>query len=444
MPLLDTSHDENSVTNAINLSNYRIPKHTTSQIIFGVLICVLLSNISLAQYQLEVETSGITRSVHLKNNNPNFGTVLEYANNSNKYALMSLTGTGLGSEFWIENEMNVYRWYLSDGTERMALLNNAVGAGLTVGSPTLPAYSNIYGYQSTAPGGLTGVVRGEYGGGISDQSGVFGINQINEGWGTGVRGIGGKKGVEALVNLGTGNTTYYGLFAKATTTGSGTSYSVYAEEGTESGGANALAGMFDGDVTITGTLINPSDKKLKTNITSAATVLPLINLLNVRSYNYDTDSYPHIHLPQGRRIGLIAQNVQSVFPHLVEKQVLVKEDIADTESYTPNTDASVARTKIIKLRNAISELSPTDDTYKSLSHQLSQLTNDYKSLDPGSSQVEHGNNDSNSTIYKEEFLGVNYIELIPILIQGMQELSAQNEALTQELKDLKAKVEAQN
>jgi len=444
MPLSDTSHDENTLTNAINPSNYRIPEQTTSQIIFGVLICVLLSNISVAQNQLDIQTSGTLTTAFLKNDNPNYGTILRYRNNANQYASMSLTGTGLGSEFWIENQFNVYRWYLSNGTERMALLNNAVGAGLTVGSPTLPAYSNIYGYQSTAPGGLTGVVRGEYGGGNSDQSGVFGMNQINEGWGTGVRGIGGKKGVEALVNLGTGNTTYYGLFAKATTTGSGISYSVYAEEGTESGGANALAGMFDGDVTITGTLINPSDKKLKINITSAATVLPLINLLHVRSYNYDTDSYPHIHLPQGRRIGLIAQNVQSVFPHLVEKQVLVKEDIADTESYTPNTDASVARTKIIKLRNAIAKLSPTDDAYKNLSNQLSQLTIDYKSLDPGSSQEDQSKSDSNSTTYKEEFLGVNYIELIPILIQGMQELSAQNEALTQELKDLKAKVEAQN
>jgi len=433
IPLSDPSHDENTLTNGIK-----------NQIIFGALICLLSSNVTLAQNQLEVQSTGIVRTVLLKNDLPNFGTVLQYRNNANQYANMSLTGTGLDSEFWIENEMNVYRWYLSNGTERMALLNNAVGAGLTVGSPTLPAYSNIYGYQSTAPGGLTGVVRGEYGGGISDQSGVFGMNQINEGWGTGVRGIGGKKGVEALVNLGTGSTTYYGLFAKATTTDAGTSYSVYAEEGTESGGANALAGMFDGDVTITGTLNNPSDKKLKTNITSAATVLPLINLLNVKSYNYDTDSYPHIHLPQGRRIGLIAQNVQSVFPHLVEKQVLVKEDIAGAESYTPNTDASVARSKIIKLQNAISRLNPNDEAYKNLSNQLSQLTNDYKSLDPGSSQVDHGKSDSNSTTYKEEFLGVNYIELIPILIQGMQELSAQNEALTQELKDLKAKVEAQN
>jgi len=66
MPLLDTSHDENSVTNAINLSNYRIPKHTKSQIIFGVLICLLSNNVTFAQTPLEVQsTSGTITKIHL-------------------------------------------------------------------------------------------------------------------------------------------------------------------------------------------------------------------------------------------------------------------------------------------------------------------------------------------------------------------------------------------
>jgi len=141
--LLDTSHNENSVTNGIK-----------NQIIFGALFCLLSSNVTLAQTPLDVQSTGIERTVLLQNDFPNFETVLKYKNNANQFANISLTVTGLDSEFWIDNEMKFYRWHLSNETERMALLNNAVSAGLTVGSPTLPAYSNIYGYQSTAPGGL--------------------------------------------------------------------------------------------------------------------------------------------------------------------------------------------------------------------------------------------------------------------------------------------------
>ena len=116
-----------------------------------------------------------------------------------------------------------------------------------------------------------------------------------------------------------GNKDKYGLYGKAVHT-SGTKYGIYATAG---GSGTTYAGYFNGDVTVTGTFDNPSDIRLKRNIISLDNgILDKIIRLNPVYYEFKTEEYPFIQLPNGVHSGFIAQEIELEFPDLVslEKQ----------------------------------------------------------------------------------------------------------------------------
>lgn len=81
--------------------------------------------------------------------------------------------------------------------------------------------------------------------------------------------------------------------------------------------AGNWAGYFNGDVAITGTLWNPpSDASLKENIELYGNALEKLSKLDVYTYNYRTDK--GLSLPAGKEYGVMAQEVEKVFPELVK------------------------------------------------------------------------------------------------------------------------------
>jgi hypothetical protein len=68
-----------------------------------------------------------------------------------------------------------------------------------------------------------------------------------------------------------------------------------------------------GDLTVNGTIINPSDMRLKKNITTLTGVLGKLNCLRGVRYEFkDQQKYA-----VGPQVGVIAQELQRVFPELV-------------------------------------------------------------------------------------------------------------------------------
>ena len=129
-----------------------------------------------------------------------------------------------------------------------------------------------------------------------------------------------------------------------------------------------FAGFFAGNVFTTGMFI-PSDEKLKQNIRDFTSAMGIINELHPKQYQFKKDgNYALMNLPQGDHYGLIALEVEKVLPNLV------KETKFDTRL------AKHEQTEIS---------SPADEV-------------DFKTL--------------------------NYTELIPILIKGMQEQDAKIES----------------
>jgi len=208
--------------------------------------------------------------------------------------------------------------------------------------PAAPGISSVYQY----PGGVMG----------ADVPAVYGENTVDDNFGIGVQGIGAWVGVNGVTN---------GV--------NGANYGVFGQVNNPS--PMNLAGFFDGDVTVSGTINNPSDAKLKTDIISLAdtgkksgiSTLDKIAQLSPKSYVYAEKYKKIMNLPSSKQNGFVAQELQAIFPELVKKNI-----------------------------------------YRSPSNRDTQL----------------------------EFLGVDYMGLIPILTAGIQELSQENDDLKQRLASL--------
>ena len=75
-----------------------------------------------------------------------------------------------------------------------------------------------------------------------------------------------------------------------------------------------------GNVNISGNYYSSSDAKLKQNIKPVQNMIDKIMQLKPSSYQYRTEEYK-MNLPKGNQFGLIAQDIQKVFPELVADQV---------------------------------------------------------------------------------------------------------------------------
>lgn len=88
---------------------------------------------------------------------------------------------------------------------------------------------------------------------------------------------------------------------------------------------NNYAGHFVGNVHVTGTFTNPSDARLKEGARSLASndaVLPRLLQLRPQTFTYtQSPEFAQLILPQGEHFGLIAQEVEEVFPELVREEV---------------------------------------------------------------------------------------------------------------------------
>ena len=119
-----------------------------------------------------------------------------------------------------------------------------------------------------------------------------------------------------VIGQAVGTTGTHGVWGTAE--GPAENYSVYANQGYN--GIVNYAGYFAGIVYATNYL-SPSDEKLKRNIQPMTGALEKIILLNSKTYEYDTERYKVMGLPQGARHGFVAQEFAQVFPELTKKAV---------------------------------------------------------------------------------------------------------------------------
>jgi hypothetical protein len=162
-------------------------------------------------------------------------------------------------------------------------------------------------------------------------------------------------GVQGQSRMAKNNTGVYGR--AFSTTGTGANIGVHGRS--ENGGSNIgvlgettdpngslnFGGVFRGNVRIEGNLvvtgtITGSDSTLKKNISPLDSGLAIINQIIPRQYEYKQGAYPSLNLPNGTHYGVLAQELYTVLPNLVDT------------TYTPtfvDTLGNVTDTTITKL-----------------------------------------------------------------------------------------------
>lgn len=140
---------------------------------------------------------------------------------------------------------------------------------------------------------------------------LYGIFANQDGTGT-AYGIGAS-------TLSNGAQTKYGVNGVISgSTGTGNSYGVRGSASTSQ--ASFWAVYAAGDLWYTGSIKAPSDQRLKKNIQDLDPVLDKVMQLQTKTYEFDREKYDYANLANGPQVGFIAQNVQELFPTLVEEE----------------------------------------------------------------------------------------------------------------------------
>ncbi len=300
------------------------------------------------------------------------------------------------------------------------------GGGVAVGGNVAPPVNGLYvagnvGISTSTPssklhiagsGPFTTALRVDNGGIKVDVPWSTGDDSygIYSEAGTGVYGTG-LTGVEGAGMIGVRGSGYIGVSGNSEE-GSGNGVEGYSTDGngvygnSNSGfGGNfestnswairasttngSYAGVFYGNVYTSGSYLS-SDKNLKQNIQEFTGAMGIINKLKPRHYEYKRDAqYAFLNLAKGMHYGLLAQDVEEVLPNLVHtsKHTVLKAEKIESQHRRANEKTAV---------------------------KSSPETVDLKA--------------------------VNYTELIPIMIKGMQEQQAENDDLRARVATLEALV----
>jgi hypothetical protein len=244
------------------------------------------------------------------------------------------------------------------------------GEGYAYGVYGSSGYTGVFGIGfSNQSIGVEGEgATGMFGKGVSNDD-QDGIGVRGEGF-AGVRGEGRSEGGNVsygVIGTSDGRYGYGGYFTSVDGTG------LHASTNSDL----SYAAEFIGDVNVTGQLYQTSDKNLKKNIQELANAMSIINKLKPKNYEFrNEDKYASLHLAKGNHYGLIAQELEEVLPNLV-KESRHELESSKALSVKPTATGKPATVKQEK--------------------------------------------EAKETI---NIKAVNYVELIPIIIKGMQEQEA--------------------
>jgi hypothetical protein len=314
-----------------------------------------------------------------------------------------LLSAGSGARYGIYNSVfspaantsNIYGEYIvMSGTNATARRYGLYVSGETdnyfsgkIGiSNTIPTY-NVHSTESQAV--FANLYAQNTYNGSFDSRAVYGTAVNGPGYGLGGDFTGGFKGLSAYGNGSTytggvwggifsadGSAgTRYGVYGQAYAT-SAVNYGVY---GTASSGTTNYALYANGSIGYTGSLLPISDRKFKKDVQPLTGALEKLMKLEPKTYYMKTEEFDYMNFSKVKQFGLIAQEVEEVFPELVE-----------AGSHPGRVDPNN--------RDVVSE--PV--TYK----------------------------------------GMNYTGLTPVMIQAIKEQQAQIEELKKQLADQQKQIEA--
>jgi hypothetical protein len=313
------------------------------------------------------------------------GTYGVYGSGSS-YGIYGKTTSGYGVAGISSSSYGLYGSSTSSWGSVAYGVNGAYGSGTTgygvegVSSSSYGVYGSssssygVYGSSSSSYG-VAGISSSGYALYGSSGSGYGLYGSSGSSWGSVAYGTDGAYG----------NGITYGVYGYAS---GADAKGVYGEGGAGYGvwgvtDDNSLyyAGYFVGDVLSTTGVYATSDARVKQNIRDFTSAMDIINQLHPKQYEFRNDgNFKSMNFAKGTHYGLIAQDVEKVLPNIVKT----------------------------------SELQAPEN------------------VSPGSKE-----SNMKPDVLIKDFKAVNYTELIPLLIKGMQELSKENADLKDQVAQLK-------
>lgn len=392
------------------------------QIFFSISILIILSINVIAQNSSPYWSLAGNNNV---NKSSKFGTTNDYSvrfytNNIQRMIINSPAGfVGIGTTAPTERlhvnsalGANAFRVQVGGSTKLLVHSEGGVSVGTYAAAPANGLYvagnvkigsEEVDNNDNSLRASLQVTGSASIGNGLRvEDFGIVGLNSDGDGVVGSSRGAAGVYG-QSLGNGVVGDAAGYGVYGSGGGRGVG-GYSIYGYGGyftsDSSYGLVAVttpkgfyAGAFYGNVYTSGTLYQSSDKNLKTNIQEFGDAMSIINKLKPKNYEFKKDTkFASLNLPAGSHYGLLAQDLQEVLPNLV--------------SETP--------------------------------HELRTIKPVITTKQTADGKTAHVISDEKETKEIIKIKGVNYLELIPILVKGMQELSKENEDLKNQIVDLKS------
>ncbi|MDA7744692.1 tail fiber domain-containing protein [bacterium] len=309
-------------------------------------------------------------------------------NNSSVYSTMNQILYNSGTSYGTYNEL-YYNTGTNYGTRNYLYSTSGTSSAYGVynyvrglGYYSYGEYNSVYNYYPSTYGYTYGTYNYAYKSGSYTYGRAYGAYNSVSNYST----YGTSYGVYNYVYAGGSNDYAYASYNYAS--GGSTNYASYNIGSTYSSGG-----------------FTSSDRKLKKNIRDYQGAISDIMELKPRVYDFDTDKYPTMGLPEEEQLGLVAQELEEVFPNLIKAAHNPKIEMAEGDAIAQGLEYTVLR----------------EAEFDKEGHEVSPT------------MVEAGE--------AVDFKAVNYTALIPVLIKGIQEqqeIISANEAM---IEDLKARIE---
>ncbi|MDC1202571.1 tail fiber domain-containing protein [Salibacteraceae bacterium] len=312
-----------------------------------------------------------------------------YDGNSGAYGLYNNISYMNSTEYGVRNNMvygtstayGLYNYiYRTSGTSTSGYGVYNYVRGL--GAYQYGVYNSIYSSYASSYGYAYGTYNNarRYGSSYGRSYGSYNYSYNTSTYGT-------TYGAYNYASAGGSNDYAYGAYNYAVS-GNLTNYAVYS-----SGNSYATGYWYS------------SDRKLKKNIRDYQGALSNIMELQPRIYDFDTEQYPTMGLPEQQQFGLIAQELEEVFPNLVQAAHNPALEMTEEQAIEQNLE--------------------------------------YKVIAPA--EIDKEGNETNPAMVQVseavDFKAVNIDGLIPVLIKGIQEQQAIIEANEAMIEDLKTRIE---
>ncbi|MDC1222264.1 tail fiber domain-containing protein [Salibacteraceae bacterium] len=327
----------------------------------------------------------------------------DYYGSGFRYGLYNVLYDGSSGAYGILQNI-----YYMNSTEYGVYNNMYYGTGTTYGMRN-------YIYKTASSGtnyGVYNYIRGVNSNNYGNYSQVTNYYASNYGYAYGSYNYAYKSSGNYGRTYGTYNQSYmyenygyaYGTYNYAYAGGSYYDYA-YGTYNYASGGYYGNYASYNSGLTYSTGGFSSSDRKLKKNIRNYEGAINDIMQLQPRVYEFDLEKYPTMGLPEVEQLGLVAQELEEVFPNLIKE--------------THNPKLQMTESNAIEQGFEYEIITPAEyDEDDKLLHEA---------------QVEAGE--------AVDFKAVNYTALIPVLIKGIQEQQAIINANEAMIEDLKARIE---